>query len=77
MIFLLIFFNALHIYRKATEENQIPYEDFVRCLNWRDHPVASVTAPTGHLNDSWQGNQPENSIQSVNYQALLQDVFGQ
>merc|ERR1712110_406897 len=56
--------------------NCVKYEEFVKCLNWRDFPVPPVQyQPTGTSED-WCGTKPSNQINNVHYEPLLQHIFG-
>ena len=53
--------------------NAVNYRDFLRFINWRDCPVAPITAGPPQP-DTWQGNQHQDQIQKVNVQCLKKDL---
>lgn len=67
--------RALITKMPLNEKNQLNYNEFIQCLNWRDYPAAPVSAPTIRFDENWQGAEKD-SIQQVNYKLLLQDMFG-
>lgn len=60
----------------TNEKQEVSYQDFVQCLNWRDHPVAPLPAQTARMDDNWTGNKTGTTIQHINFNALLGDLFG-
>lgn len=55
---------------------RINYRDFVQRLNWRDHPEAPLPAQSQGMDETWQGNKLGAQINNINFQALVQDLFG-
>jgi hypothetical protein len=60
----------------SNEQGHIEYESFIRNLNWRDFPVAPMSAQGVRFDEGWAGNQPQDQITKVRYQVLLDDILG-
>ena len=60
-------------------QGAVNYGDFVQRLNWRDCPVpAPAQQPGSSLNpNEWLGTSTQNQVSAVNYNLLIQDVFGE
>ena len=54
----------------------MPYDELLRQLNWRDHPVPPVQRPQSRPDEAWQGNPPGSLLQTVNISAFQQDLKG-
>ena len=54
----------------------MPYDELLRQLNWRDHPVPPVQRPQSRPDEAWQGNPPSSLLQTVNISAFQQDLKG-
>ncbi|XP_050405661.2 EF-hand domain-containing family member C2 [Patella vulgata] len=53
----------------------IVYSQFIKLINWKDNPAAPIQY-TATQDEGWSGTQPKNQINSVNYMAILKDIFG-
>ena len=52
------------------EYRQVGYGEFVRYLDWIDHPIASVPGVGA------EGSRPESKQRDVDFSAMIQDIFG-
>lgn len=50
--------------------------ELVQQLNWRDCPIAPMQYQPVNADESWTGNKTSNVVTKINYQPLLDDVFG-
>ena len=58
------------------EQNLVPYDEFLRQLNWRDHSVPPLQHAQSRPDEAWQGNPAGSLIQTVNISAFQQDLKG-
>ncbi|XP_064615278.1 EF-hand domain-containing family member C2-like [Liolophura sinensis] len=55
---------------------KVSYRDVIQEINWRDNPVPPSQRLAINTDENWEGTRNKSAVQNVNYQALLQDVFG-
>lgn len=60
----------------CTETGGVAYMDLVQQLNWRDSPIAPMQYQPVSADESWTGNKTSNVVTKINYQPLLDDIFG-
>ena len=65
-----------HCRAPAGDSDQVAYGQLLQHLNWRDHPVAPMQYTPVNQDEDWAGNKPDKVISEVNYNALLEDLFG-
>lgn len=60
----------------SSQPGLVDYQEFVRLLNWRDQPVATLPTQSAKVDENWQGNKVGCQVQKVNVGLLMQDLFG-
>lgn len=60
----------------TTESGQVAYTDLVQQLNWRDSPIAPMQYQPITTDDTWAGNKAGTTVNQIQYQPLLDDIFG-
>ncbi|XP_064639145.1 EF-hand domain-containing family member C2-like [Lineus longissimus] len=68
--------RALLVKMVSNDQGHIDYESFIKNLNWRDCPVAPMSAQGVRFDEGWAGNQAKDQITQVRYQVLLDDILG-
>lgn len=58
------------------ESGRVSYRDVIQEINWRDNPVPPSQRLAINADENWEGTRIKAAVQNINYQALLQDVFG-
>ncbi|XP_052782437.1 EF-hand domain-containing family member C2-like [Mya arenaria] len=60
----------------VVENGKVMYQGLVDQLNWRDCPVAPMQYQPITSDESWSGNKPGTVVSRIQYQPLLDDIFG-
>nr|XP_023656606.1 EF-hand domain-containing family member C2 [Paramormyrops kingsleyae] len=63
--------------RYEMETGEIDYHAFVSGLNWRENPAPPALADDSMKANVWDSQTVAPLVKSINYSALLEDVFGQ
>ena len=58
------------------DQGLVPYDELLRQINWRDHAVPPIQQTQSRPDEAWQGNPPGSLLQTVNINALQQDLQG-
>ena len=68
--------TILSNFRVCTENGHVSYIDLVQHLNWRDSPIAPMQYQPVTADEGWTGNKASNVVSKIQYQPLLDDIFG-
>lgn len=60
----------------TNESGQVSYNDLVQQMNWRDSPIAPMQYQPVTSDEAWSGNKDGAVVNRVQYNPLLEDVFG-